>query len=215
MDQNSTVTALHVSGNNASETTLKLLKQSIQRNRKSNHMDDGQINHNNTTMNANFESKDESKVGRSTGDNMTENMIQTPLDPESLEGATSIIQTLEKALQLQRVELLSMKNKLESETIAHTRALEKISAMTVESSSTEERKETRILELKNEVSKHIRDRSSLIEQHNKKLEEIHLTNTSIVRTNYDLENKIRALNEQLSNQREELRKERLKSKFLW
>jgi len=51
----------------------------------------------------------------------------------------------------------------------------------VECKAVQTRHETKQLELKNELDRHSRDRSQLLEDHNQKLDEIHLTNTAVVR----------------------------------
>ena len=64
---------------------------------------------------------------------------------------------------------------------AHTRARENVHKLEVECKAVQTRHETKQLELKNELDRHSRDRSQLLEDHNQKLDEIHLTNTAVVR----------------------------------
>ena len=64
---------------------------------------------------------------------------------------------------------------------AHTRARETVHKLEVEVQAIQTRHETKQLELKNELDRHSRDRSQLLEDHNQKLDEIHLTNTAVVR----------------------------------
>lgn len=101
MEQNSTLTALHISGNNASDATVRALKKSIARNRKSHNLSTTghSTNSTNTTTptnsgnssnngNRNAALSLESKEAPSTGSKQEEGQeegVLTPLDPESLE----------------------------------------------------------------------------------------------------------------------------------
>ena len=98
MEQNSTLTALHISGNNASDATVRALKKSIARNRKSHNLSTtGHSTNTTTTTNSGNSSNNgnrnaalslESKEAPSTGSKQEEGQeegVRTPLDPESLE----------------------------------------------------------------------------------------------------------------------------------
>ena len=242
LEQNSTLTTLHMSGNNASESTLKSIRTSIERNRGQNINVRDALSENNsrypsstgtggqgdyqkfgTTSSAaplSLESSAPmaaaqggvpSSSSSSSSSSLTNN---TRLDPESLEGATSIIETLERALRLQRAEAQQMQTKLESEIVAHTRSREEASVSTSETEAMEERHQMRTLELKNEIDRMIRERSDLVQTQKVKMEDLNLATVALSRSNYDMEAKVRSLNEQLSTSREELRQERLKTSDL-
>ena len=61
--------------------------------------------------------------------------------------------------------------------------------------------------------RHIRERSILIEENNQKVETINVASSAIVRTNYDLEAKLRSLNETLSIAREEVRQNKVSTYY--
>lgn len=148
MESNDTVTALHMSGNSASESTLKILKKHIERNRATHGIT-------NTTASLHNSYNTETKINNTNKGNSKreEDVPTTPLDPESLEGATSIIQTLERALRLQRTETLNVSKKLESEIVAHTRAREGANVNSTTLISEKERYEMKLLESKNEIDR--------------------------------------------------------------
>ena len=103
MEQNSTLTALHISGNNASDATVRALKKSIARNRKSHNLTTkGNITNttngnsgNNGNRNAalSLESKDASSSKQEE-----ENTVRTPLDPESLEVRQNLLSVLHRLM---------------------------------------------------------------------------------------------------------------------
>ena len=125
MEQNYTLTSMNISGNGASNATLHTIRRCCERNKGKNAQ-----NAENTTQSGS------TKQGISAGPSLSssfamQNMATTDshtsktlLDPESLEGATSIIQALEQALRLQRAEAKSIAERLETETLSHTRTRE-------------------------------------------------------------------------------------------
>jgi hypothetical protein len=105
MEQNSTLTALHISGNNASDATVRALKKSIARNRKSHNLttkgnitnttNDNSGNNGNRNAALSLESKDASSTGSKQEE---ENTVRTPLDPESLEVRRNFLSVLHRLM---------------------------------------------------------------------------------------------------------------------
>jgi hypothetical protein len=130
---------------------------------------------------------------------------RTPLDPESLEGATSIIQALEQALRLQRAEAKDVAERLEAETLSHTRTREALTTAQEDISRHSDVMSKHAETLRLERERAGKERAKAAADSQSRLHRMSEIQTEADRERFDAEAKVRTLSEELADLREQLR----------
>ncbi len=217
MEQNNTLTALHMSGNAASNATLRTIRGCCERNKgrsakkhqkaSSSSMSasaEGGFASSGPSLSSSFAMQDDDDAANtSNGPSSPSN--RTPLDPESLEGATSIIQALEQALRLQRAEAKDVAERLEAETLSHTRTREALTTAQEEVKRHSEVMSKHAETLRLERERAGKERAKAAADSQSRLHRMSEIQTEADRERFDAEAKVRTLNEELADVREQLR----------